>query len=52
LYLSNIDGSELPFELEIPKGGYTSFRNIPTGNGYQTDMTKIAYNRIFREFRT
>jgi tricorn protease len=38
----NIDGS-LPEELPVPRGGFCSF---------SPDDQKMAYNRIFREFRT
>jgi tricorn protease len=38
----NVDGS-LPGELPVPRGGFCS---------YSPDDQKIAYNRIFREFRT
>ncbi len=42
LYLVSIDGG-LPEQLPLPRGGFASFS--PDGN-------KLAYNRIFREFRT
>lgn len=42
LYTVNIDGS-IPEELPVPRGGFCS---------YSPDDQKIAYNRIFREFRT
>lgn len=42
LYTVNIDGS-LPDELPVPRGGFCS---------YSPDDQKMAYNRIFREFRT
>ncbi len=42
LYSVGIDGG-LPEPLPVPKGGLTSF---------SPDGTKIAYNRIFRNFRT
>ncbi|MEJ2080392.1 MAG: PDZ domain-containing protein, partial [Acidobacteriota bacterium] len=42
LFLISKDGG-LPEQLEVPKGGVTSFN---------ADGTKIAYNRIFRNFRT
>ena len=42
LYAVNIDGS-LPEELPVPRGGFCS---------YSPDDQKMAYNRIFREFRT
>ena len=42
LYLVPIDG-DLPEEVRLPRGGFGS---------YSSDGTKIAYNRVFREFRT
>ncbi len=42
LFNVNIDGS-LPEELTVPRGGFCS---------YSPDDSKMAYNRIFREFRT
>jgi tricorn protease len=42
LYTVNIDGS-LPEEIPVPRGGFCSF---------SPDDQKMAYNRIFREFRT
>ena len=42
LFTVNIDGS-LPDELPVPRGGFVS---------YSPDDQKMAYNRIFREFRT
>ncbi len=42
LFTVNIDGS-LPEELTVPRGGFCS---------YSPDDSKMAYNRIFREFRT
>lgn len=42
LYLVSIDGG-LPQELPLPRGGFCSF---------SPDDTKLAYNRVFREFRT
>ena len=42
LFSVSIDGG-LPERLVLPKGGLTSF---------SPDRTKIAYNRIFRNFRT
>ena len=42
LFSVNIDGS-LPEELPVPRGGFCS---------YSPDDQKMAYNRIFREFRT
>ena len=38
----NLDGN-LPAQLPVPRGGFMT---------YSPDDTKIAYNRIFREFRT
>jgi len=38
----NLDGN-LPTQLPVPRGGFMS---------YSPDDTRIAYNRIFREFRT
>lgn len=38
----SLDGG-LPEQLPVPRGGYTTF---------SPDGTKIAYNRVFREFRT
>ncbi|HEY2711581.1 MAG TPA: S41 family peptidase [Chthoniobacterales bacterium] len=35
--------AELPKELPVPRGGFTSF---------STDDSKMAFNRVFREFRT
>lgn len=37
-----LDG-DLPTQLPVPRGGFVS---------YSPDDTKIAYNRVFREFRT
>ena len=37
-----LDG-DLPAQLPVPRGGFVSF---------SPDDTKIAYNRVFREFRT
>jgi tricorn protease len=37
------ENAELPKELPVPRGGFLSF---------SPDDTKMAYNRIFREFRT
>jgi len=42
LFTVNMDGS-LPEELPVPRGGFCS---------YSPDDQKMAYNRIFREFRT
>ena len=42
LLLVNINGG-LPEELPLPVGGFCS---------YSPDKTKLAYNRVFREFRT
>ena len=42
LFLVSKDGG-MPGRLDVPKGGMTSFN---------ADGTKIAYNRIFRNFRT
>ena len=42
LFTVNIDGS-MPEELPVPRGGFCSF---------SPDDQKMAYNRIFREFRT
>jgi tricorn protease len=42
LYSVNIDG-DLPKQLPVPRGGFMS---------YSPDDTKMAYNRVFREFRT
>ena len=42
LYLASTDGGT-PDELPLPRGGFCS---------YSPDDTKLAYNRIFREFRT
>ena len=42
LFLVSIDGG-LPEQLALPRGGFASFS--PDGN-------KLAYNRVFREFRT
>ena len=42
LYLVDTKGS-LPEELPLPRGGFAS---------YSPDGKKLAYNRIFREFRT
>lgn len=42
LYSVGLDG-DLPTQLPLPRGGFVSF---------SPDDSKIAYNRIFREFRT
>jgi tricorn protease len=42
LFLANIKGG-LPEELPLPCGGFCS---------YSPDKSKLAYNRVFREFRT
>ncbi|MCX6266448.1 MAG: protease, partial [Bacteroidetes bacterium] len=42
LFLANINGG-MPQELPLPCGGFCS---------YSPDNTKLAYNRVFREFRT
>jgi tricorn protease len=42
LYTVSLDG-DLPAELPVPRGGFLSF---------SPDDTKMAYNRVFREFRT
>ncbi len=42
LLLASIDGG-IPEELPLPRGGFCSF---------SPDQNKLAYNRIFREFRT
>jgi len=42
LYKISVDGG-MPQQLPLPKGGFCSFS--PDGN-------KLAYNRVFREFRT
>ncbi len=42
LFTVNING-DLPEELPVPRGGFCS---------YSPDDQKMAYNRIFREFRT
>jgi len=42
LYLVSINGN-LPEQLPLPRGGFCS---------YSPDKSKLAYNRIFREFRT
>ena len=42
LYTVSLEGG-LPEQLPVPRGGFTS---------YSPDGSKIAYNRMFREFRT
>ncbi len=42
LYLASLKG-DIPQEIELPRGGFCSF---------SPDDSKLAYNRIFREFRT
>ncbi len=42
LFYANIDGG-IPEQLPLPRGGWCSF---------SPDKKKLAYNRIFREFRT
>jgi tricorn protease len=42
LYLASIEGG-IPEQLPLPRGGFCSF---------SPDDKKLAYNRIFREFRT
>jgi tricorn protease len=42
LYLVSVKGG-LPRQLPLPRGGFCS---------YSPDGTKLAYNRVFREFRT
>ncbi|MGA2624808.1 MAG: PDZ domain-containing protein [Bacteroidota bacterium] len=42
LYLASLDG-DVQEELPLPRGGFCS---------YSPDDKKLAYNRIFREFRT
>jgi tricorn protease len=42
LYTIGLEG-DLPKQLPVPRGGFVSF---------SPDDTKMAYNRIFREFRT
>lgn len=42
LYTVSLDGG-LPEELPLPRGGFCS---------YSPDDTKLAFNRVFREFRT
>jgi tricorn protease len=42
LYTVGLD-ADVPTQLPVPRGGFMS---------YSPDDTKIAYNRVFREFRT
>jgi tricorn protease len=42
LFLASVNGG-LPVELPLPAGGFCS---------YSPDKSKLAYNRVFREFRT
>jgi tricorn protease len=42
LFTAGLDG-DLPQQLPVPRGGFTSF---------SPDDSKMAYNRVFREFRT
>ena len=42
LYTVAVDGG-LPEQLPLPRGGFCS---------YSPDDKKLAYNRVFREFRT
>jgi len=42
LYAVGLD-AELPTQLPVPRGGFTSF---------SPDDSKMAFNRVFREFRT
>ncbi|MEI7897219.1 MAG: PDZ domain-containing protein [bacterium] len=42
LFIANINGG-IPEELPLPCGGFCS---------YSPDNSKLAYNRVFREFRT
>ncbi|HEV2803456.1 MAG TPA: S41 family peptidase [Chthoniobacterales bacterium] len=42
LYTASMDG-DLPQQLPVPRGGFASF---------SPDDSKMAYNRVFREFRT
>ena len=42
LYTVALEG-DVPTQLPVPRGGFVS---------YSPDDTKIAYNRVFREFRT
>lgn len=42
LFYASVDGG-IPEQLPVPRGGFCSF---------SPDMKKMAYNRVFREFRT
>ncbi len=42
LFLASVDGG-IPEQLPLPRGGFSS---------YSPDKKKLAYNRVFREFRT
>jgi tricorn protease len=42
LFEVNVDGS-LPLQIELPTGGFCTF---------SPDRNKLAYNQVFREFRT
>jgi tricorn protease len=42
LFVANVDGG-IPEQLPVPRGGFCSF---------SPDKKKMAYNRVFREFRT
>jgi tricorn protease len=42
LFIVDVNGS-MPLQVEVPRGGFCSF---------SADGEKMAYNRIFREFRT
>jgi tricorn protease len=42
LFLANVDGG-IPEQLPLPRGGFCSF---------SPDRKQMAYNRVFREFRT
>jgi tricorn protease len=42
LFLTSVDG-DIPRQLPLPRGGFCSF---------SPDDQKMAYNRVFREFRT
>src|SRR4051812_33448033 len=42
LYTAGLDG-DLPKQVPVPRGGFASF---------SPDDSKMAYNRVFREFRT
>ncbi len=43
LYRTSVDGSGVPQSLPVPRGGFCSL---------SPDGSKMAYNRIFREYRT